>query len=257
MIKNIPYICLLLLFACGCEQKESFEYTDRDALYFMLPKEAGEPWTEGKPKALERTCSFVTFVEKEGELINGWIPRVKADTLTTDTVKQIRIAVAGTLSNMARDYRLKTLEADSAQSTVSIQYAEAYNISPNSLNDTISFVVFAPTEGNTSIGYVTFDTSKSPLFPSTITGWDKLKITSIFYQKPKEWNNDIYGPFSQEKYAFMVEVLETEYEYYESISNWDESNMPDYCLPRLKESLKKYNEEHPESPKDFTFPGME
>lgn len=255
MIKNIPYICLLLLFACGCEQKESFEYTDRDALYFMLPKEAGEPWTEGKPKALETTRSFVRFKET-GMNQTYWFPEYVADTISTDTMTRVRVAVAGTLSASARDYRLKTVSTDSTLALAEISYDEKYSISANEMKDTIQFVIMRPKDGEESTaGYVTFDTENSPAFPTSITGWDRLKVNCVYYAKPEKWSNDIFGVFSQAKYAFMVETLKTTYDYYDWITddNWQAT----YGLPELRKALKKYNEEHPESPKDFTFPGME
>ena len=63
-----------------------------------------------------------------------------------------------------------------------------------------------------------------------------------------------YGEYSEEKYAFMVKVLRTSYQYFSWIpgSNW----AYDGGVTDLINALNAYNAEHPDAPKDFTFPGM-
>ena len=68
------------------------------------------------------------------------------------------------------------------------------------------------------------------------------------------WEDEKYGEYSEEKYAFMVKVLRTSYQYFSWIpgSNW----AYDGGVTDLINALNAYNAEHPDAPKDFTFPGM-
>ena len=59
MIKNTIYICLLALLAISCEQKESFLYNEKDAIYFTLGAGANEqPWDQDKPESLTKEIDF-------------------------------------------------------------------------------------------------------------------------------------------------------------------------------------------------------
>ena len=55
-----------------------------------------------------------------------------------------------------------------------------------------------------------------------------------------------YGEYSPEKHAFMVTVLK--------MTNFDNTRIVRENKQKLHEALERYNKEHPNAPKDFTFP---
>ena len=215
MTKNILYICLAALLAYSCEQKESFIFAETDGLYFALPDSKEQPWTSAEPETLNHKLDF-PFKETGERDTDGYFPYIYGDTPRTDSIR-LFIAVAGNSSDQPREYHLKA----------------------ETVNDSTEMA----------------DKEKSPAFPGNITGWDKYEIQALNrYPKPEAWEDEKYGEYSEEKYAFMVKVLRTSYQYFSWIpgSNW----AYDGGVTDLINALNAYNAEHPDAPKDFTFPGM-
>lgn len=253
MMRNILYICLLSLLAISCNQKESFVYEETDGLYFTLPGEAEKPWTSAAPDKMFTEKNFP--MQETGEWSQFGFPLVYGNTPRKDSIMLV-IAVAGELSDQPRNYYLKIEAKDETTEMADIQIPEVCTLKANSLTDTVKVYINSPKEVGTFISVIKFDTERSTSFPGSITGWDKYEIRSLnCYPKPDNWDNNIYGDYSEDKYAFMVEVLKTTYQYYSWIMD-DSWSKVTWGLPELIDALQQYNAEHPDAPKDFNFPGM-
>ena len=254
MMRNILYICLLSLLAISCEKKESFLYEETNGLYSILPGAAEKPWTSGEPDKMNTEINF-PLKENGKTHPQDYYPLVYGNTPRTDSIMLV-IAVAGELSDQPRDYYLKVEALNDTIEVADIRIPEVCTLKANALTDTVKVYINSPRELGTFVSVITFDTEKSKAFPATISGWDKYEIrSSNRYPRPADWSDAIYGPYSEEKYAFMVEVLQTSYQYYSWIMDHDNWTMS-WGLPELIEALQEYNAQHPDAPKDFTFPGM-
>ncbi len=252
MIRNILYICLLGLLAISCEKKESFLYEETNGLYFTLPGEAEKPWTSGAPDKFKYENNFPLQASDQKSMFG--FPYVYGDIARTDSIMLV-IAVAGELSEQPRDYYLKVEALNDTTELADIRLPEKCTLDANALTDTVKVYINSPKKG-TFVSIIKIDTEKSIAFPGSISGWDKYEIRAINgYPKPAEWDDAIFGPYSEDKYAFMVEVLRTSYQYYSWIMDDYWTNIT-YGLPELIEALNAYNEAHPDTPKEFNFPGM-
>lgn len=252
MIKNILYICLLALLAISCEKKESFLYEETDGLYFALPGAAEKPWTSEEPDKFDEKIDFA--FRKTGQKDGNWMYDLYyGDSLRTDTMRLL-VAVAGKTSEQAREYSLKTLPLADSIETAEIQFFNPYRIEAGQMQDTAIIVINRPAKRGEFGVKVTFDITNSPDFGSSIYGWNNHNLTVVDrYPEPNRWDENQYGEYSEEKYAFWVTVLQTTYE-----NRWnmfDQNWMPIDIVKVLNDALREYNTTHPDNKKDFTFPG--
>lgn len=253
MTKNILYICLAELLAYSCEQKESFIFAETDGLYFALPDSKEQPWTSAEPETLNHKLDF-PFKETGERDTDGYFPYIYGDTPRTDSIR-LFIAVAGNSSDQPREYHLKAETVNDSTEMADIVLPEVCILAPHAVKDTVVVYINSPRKIGEFAAAIIFDKEKSPAFPGNITGWDKYEIQALNrYPKPEAWEDEKYGEYSEEKYAFMVKVLRTSYQYFSWIpgSNW----AYDGGVTDLINALNAYNAEHPDAPKDFTFPGM-
>lgn len=252
MIKNILYICLLALLAISCEKKESFLYEETDGLYFALPGAAEKPWTSEEPDKFDEKIDFA--FRKTGQKDGNWMYDLYYwDSLRTYTMRLL-VAVAGKTSEQAREYSLKTLPLADSIETAEIQFFNPYRIEAGQMQDTAIIVINRPAKRGEFGVKVTFDITNSPDFGSSIYGWNSHNLTVVDrYPEPNRWDENQYGEYSEEKYAFWVTVLQTTYE-----NRWnmfDQNWMPIDIVKVLNDALREYNTTHPDNKKDFTFPG--
>ena len=171
------------------------------------------------------------------------------------TVVENPVAVAGNSSDQPREYHLKAETVNDSTEMADIVLPEVCILAPHAVKDTVVVYINSPRKIGEFAAAIIFDKEKSPAFPGNITGWDKYEIQALNrYPKPEAWEDEKYGEYSEEKYAFMVKVLRTSYQYFSWIpgSNW----AYDGGVTNLINALNAYNAEHPDAPKDFTFPGM-
>ena len=175
------------------------------------------------------------------------------DSLRTDTMRLL-VAVAGKTSEQAREYSLKTLPLADSIETAEIQFFNPYRIEAGQMQDTAIIVINRPAKRGEFGVKVTFDITNSPDFGSSIYGWNSHNLTVVDrYPEPNGWDENQYGEYSEEKYAFWVTVLQTTYE-----NRWnmfDQNWMPIDIVKVLNDALREYNTTHPDNKKDFTFPG--
>ena len=207
MVKNILYICLLAWAFCSCEQKDSFPYTEKAGLYFFVPDKQSE-----NPDALKREIDFA--FRKTGNYHPQWsCPTVYGDSLRTDTLR-IPISLLGATSDQPREYNLKAvaIEEDNQLPVTDIIFANPYILEANAVADTAVIVIPRPLARGEYAVAITFDTSAD--FEGSIYQQDNYQLfISDRYPKPSGWNDNIYGEYSEEKYAFWVTVLGITYDY--------------------------------------------
>lgn len=244
MVKNILYICLLAWAFCSCEQKDSFPYTEKAGLYFYVPDlKDGE---SENPDALKMNIDF--NFRKIGFNYNWYAPIVCGDSLKADTLR-LPISLLGAASDQPREYNLKAIaiEDDNQLPVTDIIFSNPYILEANALADTAVIIIPRPLSRGEYAVAITFDTSAD--FEGSIYQQNNYNLfISDRYPEPNGWDENTYGEYSEEKYAFWVTVLGITYEY-----RW---YMYDNGLNTLITALEAYNAAHPDNPKDFTFPGM-
>ncbi len=254
MIKNILYLCLLPFLVMSCEQKESFLYDSKDGLYFTLPRTSLHPWDTETPEEFNKTIDFA--FRKTGKMDAMYMYNLYyGDSLRTDTLRLI-VAVAGNATDQNREYSLKSEALSDTLNLAEVQFFNPYCIEAGQTRDTATVVVTRTFQRGITGANITFDIENSPAFASSIYGWNSFHLNvSDRYPKPDNWDEEKYGKYSEEKYAFWVTVMETTYENESLIfdSNWT----PLDIVAKLNKALKEYNTAHPENPKDFTFPGYD
>lgn len=244
MVKNILGICLLAWAFCSCEQKDSFPYTEKAGLYFFVPDKQSE-----NPDALKREIDFALRIQGTdytGNLI------AYGDSLKSDTLR-LPISLLGATSDQPREYNLKAvaIEEDNQLPVTDIIFANPYILEANAVADTAVIVIPRPLARGEYAVAITFDTSAD--FEESIYQQDNYQLfISDRYPKPSGWNDNIYGEYSEEKYAFWVTVFRRIYTNQVIFDeNWTQMN-----VATLIAALEAYNAAHPDNPKDFTFPGM-
>lgn len=235
-MKNIIYLVSLVLVFSSCTKKDSLFYEEPDALQFN----AGNNF--------KTEYNFATQFDPKSPV---WDPYFFGDSLTHDTLS-FRVDLLGAPSSEDRQYYLKTVNLKGQDSDIApdIEFFNPYTLKANQIRDTIKLVIRRPqTRGIFSTG-VTFDFEK--MKGSFGRGVEELLEMEFEiadrYEQPEGWNVDYFGEYSEEKYAFFITVLHTEY------VSWMDWMFESY-RQTLKERLKQFNDEHPDNPKDFTFPG--
>lgn len=243
-MKNILYVCLLALVLFACDQEDSFYYGEKAELYFISA--VGD--AEGN-----RTKEIDFAFRQTGQMDANWIyPLYYGDSLRLDSVK-IVVSLLGEVSDQPREYNLEIVTPDSLQRG-EVVLNNPYVLDANATRDTIVIMIPRPT--SRGLFQVDLAFGESADFSATAmqdAGKYSLKISDR-YPKPADWEDHIYGEYSEEKYAFWVTVLGTVYQYRWGFYDW--YWMPITRVDELIAALNAYNAAHPDAPKDFTFPGM-
>lgn len=172
------------------------------------------------------------------------------DSIFRDTIS-LYLSLMGHAVDFDREFKLKGVPIVGLDTLplATVEFYPSYTFRANQLIDTIQIVLIRPEErGKYALG-VTFDFEDgNSIFDS---GAEELSVYQLMisdrYEKPGLWDmrKDYTGEFSEEKYAFMVTVLQA---LFSMNSDWGTDNQT------LRDALEEFNRENPDHPKDFTFP---
>ena len=180
-----------------------------------------------------------------------WDPYYYGDSLLTDTL-ELRVSLVGELVDEKRAYFLKLLPQDgpAANNGSSVEFLNPYYLDANQLKDTIQIGVHRPANRETQRCRIGFDTDNAA--SALKKGVAEQAVFSLEikdqYSKPMGWDEEYWGAFSAEKYAFFITHLHFPY------SEWDSWRFEEMRMS-LIDALRAYNQANPTKPKDFTFPG--
>ncbi len=228
-------LLLLWILLASCTQNEVFEYN------YPL---AGIQF-DYEPKNMEMSYNF--SFQHDGDYYYG-------DDFQRDTIN-LKIALTGFSSNQAHSFSLKAvpLEGTDDVPLASVEFCGPYIFKAGQLKDTIQLILLRPEKrGEYAVG-ITFDLSDTPELEIGVKERSiyRIHITDR-YPKPTYWDDPLskryLGEFSEEKYAFFISVLHILYDY-DYIRYYGRS-----YNQQLRQALDKYNAEHPDAKKDFTFP---
>ena len=235
MNKYIYIGFLFLLLGCQKEGIVSFEQ-EKDCIQFHYNVEKNEMTYE------------YNFAEQF--IGSGWNVTYLGDSISRDTIS-LFLSLMGHAADVDREFKLKgvpIVDLDTLPLAI-VEFYPSDIFKANRLIDTIQIVLIRPDKrGRYGLG-VTFDLEDgNSIFD---TGAEELSVYRLMisdrYEKPGQWDMraDYTGEFSEEKYAFMVTVLQVQFDIY---NDWGTDNQT------LRDALETFNRENPDHPKDFTFP---
>lgn len=234
-MKKIVYLISVILMITSCTKKESIIYGEMDSLQF-----AGR----------NNFNAVYNFATKFDPASPSWDRYFYGDSLASDTLIYY-VDLLGVPSPDNREYYLTTVtpEGQDPQNVAQIDFLNPYVLDANQTRDTVKIIIRRPKTRGVFPTAVTFDFEKMRgSFGRGVA--EQLEIgleISDSYTEPVGWNVRYFGEYSEEKYAFFVSVLHIEY------VSWMEW-MFEYFKQTLKARLNQFNEEHPDNPKEFTFP---
>ena len=240
MIMKRYFYIGFLLFLLGCQKEGIVEYNlDKDCLQF-----------DYSTTEMSLSYNFAEqYIEVEGEY--GQVDYYYlGDSLRRDTIS-LNLSLIGWEGSEDRVFKLKTVplvELDTLP-MAPVEFLESYIFRADQLKDTIQIVIVRPEARGRYGAGITFDVEgEDAIFD---LGAEEKQVYELYisdsYEQPSDWDRNIayLGEFSEEKYAFMVTVLNFLY----SVNiEWSDYN--EY----LRNKLEEFNAANPDSPKDFTFP---
>lgn len=236
-MKNLVYLITLIFLISSCTKKDSFLYAEKAGLQFHA---AGGN--------LKTDYNFAMQTDPESPV---WEPYFYGDSLLSDTLV-FRVDLLGEPTAEGRQYYLTTttIEGQDPQKAPNIEFLNPYVLEANKIRDTIKIIIHRPESRGVFSTGVTFDLDKSKgTFEKGVIERSVMEFEiSDRYAKPEGWNEQYFGEYSEEKYAFFITVLHMEFVPW---MDW----MFDSFKQTLKERLQQFNEENPDNPKNFTFPG--
>lgn len=239
-MKRIIYILAVMLSVTACTNQEILIYdVRRDGIQF-----------DDKDGTFRTDYNFAfqyEMVEQSDEWSSWEVQSYYGDALREDKVRLV-VSIMGWASDVDRKFRLKAAEGEGLSPEL-VRFEDEYIFHANRLVDTVEVTLLRLAARGTYKTVVTFDLEGSHE-DFAAGAEEKLKYTfniSDRYPKPYEWDGrePWLGEYSEEKYAFMVTVLNKVYNYW---MEWDVYNQ------ELRDALDEYNAAHPDNPKDFTFP---
>lgn len=240
MNKYIYIGFLFLLMACQKEGIVSFDQ-EKDCIQFNYDLEKDEMLYE-----YNFADQFIMGEDQWGYPT----PVYLGDSISRDTIS-LHLALMGHASDVDREFKLKTVAVTELDTLplATVEFYPSYTFRANRLLDTIQIILIRPeTRGKFAVG-VTFDFEDgNAIFDS---GAEELSVYQLIildrYEKPSQWDmqKSYLGEYSEEKYAFMVTVLQAKFSPW---ADWAANNKI------LRTTLDEFNGEHPNTPKDFTFP---
>ena len=238
MTKYIYIGFLFLLLAC---QKEGIvEYDlEKDSIQFNYEES-------------QMSLSY-NFAEQTGIGFDEYgypISVYLGDSISRDTIS-LNLYLMGHASEVDRTFKGKAIPLELLDSLpmTPVEFYPSYTFRANQLVDTVEIILIRPEKrGHYAVG-ITVDTENGESIFDT--GVEEQQVYELFisdrYEKPDQWDMfvDYLGEFSEEKYAFMVTVLQIQFATY---LDWGTYNQV------LRDALEKFNNENPNNPKDFDFP---
>ena len=243
MIKKRLFIILIPFLLFACEEEKPLVFDEEPGIYFSSDNiRLSYDFTAGKSIELDEW---------------GWpMTTYLGDSLRHDTIT-FDVHRSGKLVEGVNSFNLKQIEFEQEEGKDKLDPFEIEFFNPYTFDDgddddarvTVKVVFHRPESRGlykTAIGIELSESGKG--FVNTIDEFSKVIVSaSDRYNRPQGWKDEtsVYGPFSEEKYAFYITVLGAPY------YDWHEYNGWDY-LPKLREALDEYNSTH-DVPKDFTF----
>ena len=174
--------------------------------------------------------------------------KYSGDSLLCDTL-ELPLSIIGWESEEAREFKLKlvpVVELDTLP-LAEVILDPSYSFQANERRDTIRVIFMRPEAGERVAAGITFDLEGTNA--AFDEGAEELSVYNLFventYEQPGNWDEACLGEFSQAKAAFIVTILQTNLT---GVYDWKSVNV------QLRKALEAYNAEHPDAPKDFTFP---
>lgn len=240
MIKKRLLLILLPFLLFACEEEKTFLFDEEPGIYFSSDN-----------IKLEYDFAFA-----KGEGLDEWGNPTQVylgDSLKTDTISFV-VFRSGKLVEDVNYFNLKLVEVEREDyedelEPFEIEFFNPYKFEEGKGKTSVRAVLHRPELRGlfeTAIGFELASNDTS--FVNTINEFSRYKIkANDRYLRPRGWVDDtsVYGPYSEEKYAFYVTVLGMLYE------DWHEF-YPEMHLPKLRKALDDYNATH-DVPKDFTF----
>lgn len=237
MSNKIFYIILLSVIFLSCSDTDGLLYDqDKDGIQF-----AGI--NGSYVSNIDFAFQYTQKADEWGYPTNYYY----GDSIKSLTIK-LPLSIMGWEADKEREFKIKVVDKE-GYSTDLIDLKDSYKFAANKAIDTLEITLLRPNDRGAYKVEITFDTD----YPdSEFTSGAQEKSTFTFniydiYPKPTDWDERVawLGEFSEEKYAFMVTVLNIKFAYY---IDWGSLNQ------KLREELDKYNAVNPDNPKDFTFP---
>ena len=221
-------ITLLMVLLLACNESEVVAYNEpHDGIYF-------------------KNFNAPEFVQYNFANSN------KGDSLQVDTVKLV-LNVLGRPAQQDRKvfFRITPIKDLDDTGINLIDYPKPFIFRAKQATDTARFLIHRPAKRQIVYGIgVEIDVANAE--SSFVAGVKEYMTTKIkltdYFSKPSQWeySEPWYGEYSVEKHAFIVTVLKrTDF--------WDDWSKGAQNIA-LREALDAYNETHPDTPKDFTFP---
>jgi len=241
MKKSICIVFLFLsLFACNKE----------DIVVFNQPKDCiqfdYDPLKDEMKLEYDFANQFILVTDEYGYKDEYYL----GDSLTRDTIS-LHLVLMGHALDTDRSFKLKSVSVQSFDSLPEspVEFLPAYVFRAGQLQDTVQIILLRPEKrGKFAVG-ITFDLEDDN--SSFAFGAEEQSVFNFLvsnsYECPEDWDEGeiALGEYSEEKYAFFITILHQKF--YAHL-DWELYN------PLLRRELEKYNAEHPDSPKDFTFP---
>lgn len=241
MKKSVCIAFLFLsLFACNKEDIVVFNQS-KDCIQFDY-----NPLKDEMKLEYDFANQFILARDEYGNLNEYYL----GDSITRDTISLYLVLMGHTL-DVDRSFKLKSVSVQTFDSLPQspVEFMPSYIFRAGQLQDTVQVVLLRPEKrGRFAVG-ITFDLENdNSLFA---LGAEEQCVFNFFvsncYECPENWNEGekALGEYSEEKYAFFITML---HQKFTPNLDWEQYN------PFLRQELEKYNAEHPDSPKNFTFP---
>ena len=244
MRKYILYIGFLLLSFASCQEKEIIGYSlERDGLQFNYD-------TNALRVTVDFMKEYVTDTMRWGPGDNDYYlePKYSGDSLLKKGVK-LNLYLMGRAADYDREFRLKAKvgEGEDPMAVSFLEFEPSYVFRAGQLKDTVEVYVLNPKVRKEFTVSIVFDVENSdPSLELGAAEKDEYRVRLINrYPQPREWDDDVVGEYTEDKYAFMVTILKTLYNPY---ANWSED------LKTLNEALAEYKALDPDEEVDFSFP---
>ena len=245
MRKYILYIGFLLPSFASCQEKEIIGYSlERDGLQFNYD-------TNALRVTVDFMKEYVTDTMWWGQPGNSpydLIPKYSGDSLVKKGVK-LNLYLMGRAADYDREFRLKAKveEGEDPTAVSFLEFEPSYVFRAGQLKDTVEVYVLNPKVRKEFTVSIVFDVENSdPSLELGAAEKDEYRVRLINrYPQPREWDDNVVGEYTEDKYAFMVTILKTLYNPY---ANWSED------LKTLNEALAEYKALHPDEEVDFSFP---
>ena len=237
-MRKYIYIVLSVFLLGACEKENVLEYQlTEDCIQFAY---------EAEDMELEYNFAEQTYMGLDDY---GYpTPKYYGDSLLCDTL-ELPLSIIGWESEEAREFKLKlvpVVELDTLP-LAEVVLDPSYTFQANERRDTIRVIFMRPEAGERVAAGITFDLEgEDAVFDE---GAEEQSVYNLIvenvYERSSNWDESYLGEFSQAKAAFIVTTLQTSLS---EVYDWAAENKP------LRDALEAYNAEHPDAPKDFTFP---